>query len=400
MSSSEAFQYWQRTMIHAGPGTVNRLPDLFSRLGARRILLVSDKGLKDIGLVERIAALLNDRELAGGPKLVGVFTDTAPDAESSCVDVALKMARETSADALLAVGGGSVLDSVKLLKLAMYRGVESVSQLLTSPVKIMNWPEVQYMGVPHIAVPTTAGTGAEVTFGAVVYNKALGIKHLLFSDYLEADIAVLDAEMTTGLPPMLTAATGFDALTHAVESMAHPGINHFGLAHAVTSARLIAEHLPRAVSNGSDLEARQTMLNASAMACNAVQADFGAAPVHNFAHALGALFHIHHGEANAVFLPTVLEEMPEFYVPVADRFKDCFRLEASEPEAIVLETAALIRRLMSDTGHPQNFARHDISPAALPEIVTAVAHDPLAAFHPIAPDVIETICRRACGWQG
>ncbi len=118
MSSTGAFQYWQRTMVHGGPGTVVRLPGLFSGLGARRILLVSDKGLKDAGIVDQIAGIFDDKRMPGGPKLVGIFTDTAPDAESACIDDALKMARETAADALLAVGGGSVLDSVKLLKMA------------------------------------------------------------------------------------------------------------------------------------------------------------------------------------------------------------------------------------------------------------------------------------------
>jgi alcohol dehydrogenase class IV len=385
-------------MIHAGPGTVVRLPGLFDALGASRVLLVSDKGLKDVGIVDKVAGLFEEGRMPGGPKLVGIFTDTAPDAESGCIDDALKMARETAADALLAVGGGSVLDSVKMIKMALHKKVGSVSELLKSPVKIMNWPEVEYMGVPHIAVPTTAGTGAELTFGAVVYNKALGIKHMILSHYLEADIAVLDAHMTTGLPPMLTAATGLDALTHAVESIAHPRINHFGLAHATASAKLIVDNLPLAVANGADLMARQNMLNASAMACNAVQADFGAAPVHNFSHAIGALFHIHHGEANAVFLPTVLEEMPEFYLPVADRLKDTFAVQATDPKAIVLESAAVIRRLMAEMDHPQDFSRHDIPESALPDIVTAVAHDPLAAFYPLSADVIERICRKVCGW--
>jgi alcohol dehydrogenase class IV len=398
MSSTGAFQYWQRTMIHAGPGTVVRLPGLFSGLGARRVLLVSDRGLKDAGIVDKVAEIFDGNRNAGGPKLVGIFTDTAPDAESGCIDDALKMARETAADALLAVGGGSVLDSVKMIKMAMHKNAVSVSELLKSPVKIMNWPEAQHMGVPHIAVPTTAGTGAELTFGAVVYNKALGIKHLLLSHYLEADIAVLDAHMTTGLPTMLTAATGMDALTHAIESIAHPRINHFALAHATASARLIMENLPLAVTNGEDLHTRQNMLNASAMACNAVQADFGAAPVHNFSHAIGAVLHIHHGEANAVFLPAVLEEMPEFYIPVAQRLKETFGVQANEPTAIVLETADLIRRLMSEIGHPQNFSRHEIPESSLPEIVAAVSHDALAGIYPIAPDVIESVCRKACAW--
>ena len=398
MSSTGAFQYWQRTMVHAGPGTVVRLPGLFDALGARRVLLVSDKGLKGVGIVDKIAGLFEQGLIPGGPKLVGIFTDTAPDAESGCIDDALKMARETASDALLAVGGGSVLDSVKMLKMAMHKKVDSVSELLKSPVKIMNWPEIEYMGVPHIAVPTTAGTGAELTFGAVVYNKALGIKHLMLSHYLEADIAVLDAHMTTGLPPMLTAATGMDALTHAVESIAHPRINHFGLAHATASAKLIVDNLPQAVANGQNLMARQNMLNASAMACNAVQADFGAVPVHNFAHAIGALFHIHHGEANAVFLPTVLEEMSEFYLPVADRLKETFGVQASDTQAIVLETAAVIRGLMVEMGLPQDFSRHNIPESALPDIVTAVAHDPVGAFYPLGQEVIERICRKVCGW--
>ncbi|NCF20507.1 MAG: iron-containing alcohol dehydrogenase [Haliea sp.] len=398
MSSTGAFQYWQRTMVHAGPGTVVRLPGLFEGLGARRVLLVSDKGLEAVGIVDRIAALFDDRSTPGGPKLVGVFTDTAPDAESSCIDEALRLARETGADGLLALGGGSVLDSVKMIKMALHQKVGSVSELLKSPVRIMNWPEVQHMGVPHIAVPTTAGTGAELTFGAVIYNKHLGIKHLFLSHFLEADIAVLDAHMTTGLPPMLTAATGLDALTHAVESLAHPRINHFGLAHAAASARLIVENLPRAVANGQDLAARQSMLNASAMACNAVQADFGAAPVHNFSHAIGALFHIHHGEANAVFLPTVMEEMPEFYLPVAERLKQAFSIQSTAPEQIVSDAAAAIRRLMTEIDHPQDFSRHGIPQTALENIIAAVAHDPLAAFYPLGPDVIEAVCRRVCGW--
>jgi alcohol dehydrogenase class IV len=385
-------------MVHAGPGTVVRLPGLFEGLGARRVLLVSDKGLEAVGIVDRIAALFDDRSTPGGPKLVGVFTDTAPDAESSCIDEALRLARETGADGLLALGGGSVLDSVKMIKMALHQKVGSVSELLKSPVRIMNWPEVQHMGVPHIAVPTTAGTGAELTFGAVIYNKHLGIKHLFLSHFLEADIAVLDAHMTTGLPPMLTAATGLDALTHAVESLAHPRINHFGLAHAAASARLIVENLPRAVANGQDLAARQSMLNASAMACNAVQADFGAAPVHNFSHAIGALFHIHHGEANAVFLPTVMEEMPEFYLPVAERLKQAFSIQSTAPEQIVSDAAAAIRRLMTEIDHPQDFSRHGIPQTALENIIAAVAHDPLAAFYPLGPDVIEAVCRRVCGW--
>lgn len=399
MSSTGAFHYWQRTQIHAGPGTVIRLPGLFNAVGSSKVLLVSDQGLKDVGLVDKVAALFDEQRGPGGPRLAGVFTDTAPDAESGCIDEALKMARASGADGLLALGGGSVLDSVKLVKLALHNKVDSVSELLKSPVKFSSWPEVQYMGIPHIAVPTTAGTGAELTLGAVIYNKELGIKHLLLSHYLEADIAVLDAHMTTGLPPMLTAATGMDALTHAVETLGHPNVNHFAQAHAETSAKLIMENLPKAVADGSDLYARQTMLNASAMACNAVVADFGASPVHNCSHAFGAVCHIHHGEANGVLLPLVMEEFADFYVPVADRLAAVFGIDTVQGRDAVLASAAAIRELLAQTGHPQDFSRHDIPESMLPDISAAIAHDALAAFLPLPQAVIETICRRACGWS-
>ncbi|EIF42892.1 alcohol dehydrogenase [gamma proteobacterium BDW918] len=398
MSSTGAFQYWQRTMVHAGPGTVLRLPGLFSGLGSSKVLLVSDQGLKDAGVVDRVAALFDEQRGPCGVRLAGVFTDTAPDAESSCIDDCLAVARASGADGLLALGGGSVLDSVKLVKLAMYFKVDSVAQLLKSPVKMMQWPEVDYMGVPHISVPTTAGTGAEVTNGAVIYNKDLGIKHLVVSHYLESDIAVLDAHMTTGLPPMLTAATGMDALTHAIETMGHPNTGHFTLAHAETSAKIIMQNLPKVVADGSDLLARQAMLNASAMACNSVVNDFGPSPVHNFAHAFGAVCHIHHGEANGVLLPIVMEEFADFYVPVADRLKGVFGVEG-EGRAAVLACAARISALLEEMGHPRDFTRHDIPLSKMPDIVLAIAHDPIAAFLPLPMDLIETVCSRVCNWS-
>lgn len=398
MSNTGAFQYWQRSMIHAGPGTVVRLPNLFAGLGGKRVALISDKGLKDIGLVDKITGLFTENAVPGAPKLVATFTDIAPDAESRSINRALQVVRESAADCILAVGGGSVLDSVKMVKLAMYKQLGDIQELMKSPVQLLRWPEVEHMGIPHVAVPTTAGTGAEITNGAVIYNKELGIKHLIFSDFLEADIAVLDAHMSTGLPPMLTAATGMDALTHAMEIVAHTHANDFAYAHAITSAKIILENLPKAVANGKDLLARQHMLNASAMACNAVVADFGASPVHNFSHAFGAVFHVHHGEANAVLLPAVMEGIPEFYAPVADRLKQVFAVDGDNGEAVVLAAAAKIRGLLDQIGHPQDFRRHNIAESSLSDIVYAVSHDPIAAFFPVAADRIEAIARKACAW--
>jgi len=399
MSSSGAFQYWQRTMIHSGPGTVIRLLSLFSALKAKRVALISDQGLKTAGLVEKIETLFQENSFPGAPRLVATITDVAPDAESTCIDSVLQQVRAAGADSILALGGGSVLDSAKMVKLALHRKVDSVEALLKSPVVMENWPEQEAMGIPHIAVPTTAGTGAEVTNGAIVYNKSLGIKHLIVTPFLDADIAVLDAHMTTGLPPMLSAATGLDALTHALEIVSHPNVNDFSLAHAVTSAKIILENLPKVIADGSDIMARQHMLNASAMACNALVADFGAAPVHNFAHAFGALFHIHHGEANGVFLPVVMNAMPEFYEPVAHRLADVFAIELTDTRSTVLLVAEKISNLLKELGHPQDFSRHQINKSTLPQIIQAVNQDPLTVFYRVPPQMIEEISCRVCGWD-
>ena len=399
MSGSDSFRYKQRTIFHCGPDTITLIPELFAGYGAKRVILISDPGLRNIGVTDKVAKVFTENNaVPDALTLVGVFTDISPDAESESVNAAYQYARSLEADAILAVGGGSVLDSAKMVKMAMWRNVDSVDELMGSPMIVLQWPEVQPMGIPHIAVPTTAGTGAECSAGAMVLNKATNTKHIVSVEFIEADIAVLDAHMTTGLPPLLTAATGMDALTHAVEALAHPNINAFGLSHAITAAGEILSNLPLAVANGNDVQARQNMLVAAAMGITASISDMGPLPIHNFAHVFGALFHVHHGEANAVLLPLVLEELHEFYEPTSDRFRDVFGLQESEPGAIVLAAARRVRALLEEMNHPTDFSHHSIPESELPIIMDAVEHDPMYGLLPLSRDVIERVSRRACAW--
>jgi alcohol dehydrogenase class IV len=399
MSSTGSFHYWQRTMVHAGPGAAVRLPGLFANMGAKRVLLISDAGIAATGLLDKVSDLFAAAPSQGGPQIVATFSEVAPEAEAASIDAALEVARQYAVDSILAVGGGSVQDAAKLLKIALHQKSMSVMELLRPLVRFVHWPEAQPISIPHISVPTTAGTGAELTHGAVIYNQALGVKHLLVHHYMEADIAVLDAHLTLGLPPLLTAATGMDALTHAVETLAHPRANSFALAHAMQAARDIIENLPIAVSDGTNVVARQRLLEASALACNAMQADQGAAPIHNFAHAVGALYHVHHGEANGVLLPAVLENMPEFYLPCAGRLAAVFDVACELPEQALSECALSVRKLLVDIGHPETFSRHGVDSSALPDIVNAVAQDPIAAFYRMDKDTISAVCRTAFGWS-
>ncbi len=385
MSSTGYFQYNMRTVVHCAPGSIVRIPSLFEGMGAKRVLLLSDKGLRDVGVVDQIVKVFDANGGGRGLTLAGVYCDIAPDATCSSVNDALRYAREVAADAILAVGGGSVLDASKGVKYALHHKLTDIGDALQSGFVLDSWPKAQPMQIPHIGVPTTAGTGAEVSPVAVFFNQALNIKCNLAAPYLEPDMAVLDANLTAGLPPGLTAATGMDALTHALEAVASPVANHLSDAHAFRAAQLIAENLPLVVAEGTDIKARSNMLQASSMAINAFCASLNAIPVHNCAHAFGALYHIPHGNANAVLLPVCMEVLPEFYLPNASRLALALNIAVGDKTDIELLDMVItkLRTLQLETGSDQNFLRWGVTKADTSKIVKAIATDPAGLFYAI-----------------
>lgn len=399
MSNTGYFQYNMRTVVHSGYGSIVRIPALLQGLGARRVLLISDPGLKAVGIVDRVVDCFDNLPSGNMPSLAGIYTDIPPDAHSSAVNECAEYARKIAADAILAVGGGSVLDASKAVKYALQHQLLNISEALQSGIRLESWPEAKHSGIPHLAVPTTAGTGAEGSNGAVIYNDEANIKGGIVAPYLDPDIAVLDAQLTLGLPPGLTASTGMDALTHALEGIASPNANPFTDAHCMISAQLIEKYLPRAVANGQDVEARCQMLSASCMAVNGYLAGLNATPVHNCAHAFGALFHIPHGDANGVFLPIVMETLPELYIPQAQRLAQALNMSAGDKSGADLleDVIAKIRDIQQKVGCATDLSRWNVSPDRLEEIVMAVAMDPIAVFYPIPPEKIAEITLKAIG---
>lgn len=399
MSNTGYFQYNMRTVVHSGCGAIVRIPALLQGMGARRVLLISDPGLKAVGIVDRVVSCFDNWQSGTMPTLAGVYTDIPPDAHSSAVNQCAAYAREIAADAILAVGGGSVLDASKAVKYALQHQVLNIADMLQSGIRSESWPAATHSGIPHLAVPTTAGTGAEASNAAVIYNEEVGIKGGIVAPYLEPDIAVLDAQLTLGLPPGLTASTGMDALTHALEGVASPNANPFTDAHCMMAAQLIEKNLPLAVANGQDLDARHQMLTASCMAIDGYVASLNATPVHNCAHAFGALFHIPHGDANGVFLPIVMEALPELYIPNAERLAQALNMQAGgkSGEALLQDVIGRIRELQQQIGCATDLKRWDVSADRLEEIVMAVATDPIAMFYPIPPEKIAEITVKAIG---
>lgn len=389
------------TAIHSGAQTRAMVPDLFRGLGAKRIVLFSDKGLEQAGIIEKVAEIFKQTPHGIGPELVGIFTDVDQDASSESVNKATQYAREIAADGLLALGGGSVIDAVKGVKLALHYGVTDIEDLMPGGINVHRWPKAQMIPIPHITVPTTAGTGSEVSPIAVIYNKEAKVKTNIIHPFAASNMAVLDPDLTVGLPPFITAFTGFDALTHAIEALFSPDATPFTDAYALQTIRMIPKALPEAVKNGDNLQARMEMLQASTMGITAFSFSLSAIPIHNLAHAYGALFRIPHGFANAVFLPLVMEALPNFYLPKIDQLAEALGLEVNgqSHENMLAAVIENIQELQQECGLPSDFADYDIPPKSRQMIVQAVEADPAGINFPIPSHIIGSIGKKVRGEQ-
>ncbi|MDR7235663.1 iron-containing alcohol dehydrogenase [Neobacillus drentensis] len=386
-------QFMLRTGIYSGSNSRAMVPSLFAGLGAKRVLLLSDRGLEAAGIVEKVADIFSMTGHGSGPELVGQFLDIKQDAESRCINEAVRYAREIGADSLLAVGGGSVLDTVKGVKYALHKGLTDIKEAIPGGLLYEQFPKANYMAIPHIAIPTTAGTGSEVSPIAVIFNEDIQMKTNIINPFINADMAILDPDLTVGLPPVITAFTGFDALTHAIEALASPTATGLTDAYALHAIRLIEKNLPVAVADGANLDARMDLLQASLMGITAFSFALNAIPVHNMAHAYGALFRIPHGMANAVFLPVVMEMVPDLYLPKASELAQALNVDVKgdTPQTALAKVIGKIKLLQYKVGLPADFKQFNITEEALQLAIPAVMKDPAALSFPMPKELIAAI---------
>ncbi|MEG0438312.1 MAG: iron-containing alcohol dehydrogenase [Solibacillus sp.] len=390
-------EFHLRTAISSGAGARSLLPEMIMGLGGKRALLITDKGIVQAGVVTRISELFES--LQGNVELVGVFDEIEQDAKAENITKAVQVAKELKADALIALGGGSVLDAVKGIKWMLHKGYENTEEVLHTSIREFP-PEAQPMNIPHVAIPTTAGTGAEVSPMAVIYNEKLGVKVVVRTPYLNADMAILDPELTVGLPPKITAFTGMDALTHAIEGYFSTTATPFTDSYALYSAKLIAENLPIVVKDGSNVEARGNMLMASAMAITAFGFGNNGVPVHNMAHVFGAKFRIPHGLANAVLLPNVMTALPDLYLPKIKQFAEALGIEtsSSDPQDCLTKVIEFIRNLRQQVGLPDTFAEFNLDSKILDYIVEEVQSDSASGKFLIPADIITKVTEEVAGF--
>ena len=280
------------TTIWAGPGRIAELAAACARLQVQRPLLVTDEGLRDAPIVRRA------RELVPAAAL---FADVRGNPVAANIEAGLAAYRAGRHDGVIAFGGGSALDAGKVI--AFMSGQ-------TRPLWDFEdvgdwWTRADPRGIaPVVAVPTTAGTGSEVGRAGVILNEETHQKKIIFHPQMMPGVVISDPELTVGLPPAITAATGMDAFVHCFEAFCAPGFHPLADGIALEGMRLIQTYLPRACENGADIEARSRMLAAASMGATAFQKGLGG--VHAIAHPVGAHFNTHHGLTNAVLLPYVM----------------------------------------------------------------------------------------------
>ncbi|GED69725.1 alcohol dehydrogenase [Brevibacillus reuszeri] len=273
-----------------GRDSLTQLPEEMTRLGVQRPLIVTDKILIQAGVVAQVEELL--------PMKVGIFQDVNPEPEIEIVDQCVSMIREGNYDGLIAVGGGSAID---IAKAASVMATNEGSIELYFGTNLVKKP-----GLPLIAIPTTAGTGSEVTNISILSDTKEQVKKGIVSPYLLPDVAIVSPVMTLTCPPSVTAASGVDALVHAVEAYISKFASPLTDALAIGAMKLIAVHLPKAYACPDNIESREAMITASLMAGLAF-GNAGVGAVHALAYPLGGRYHMAHGVSNSLLLPYVMK---------------------------------------------------------------------------------------------
>ncbi len=331
------FSYACPTTVIAGHGSLSSVMKAVTDLGCRKALILTDAGVNQAGLAELAKSALGDF-------CAGIYDRISSDPDLETVDAATAYAREVQADCLVSVGGGSVIDAAKAVSVVLKNGGKANDHL-----NLLTLTQPQ---TPHIAIPTTSGTGSEVTSVSVLTSHSAGRKLFIVDKFITPNVAILDPRFTMSLPKRMTVASAMDAMTHAIEAMMSTMSNRICDAQALQAIRLIAENLPLVVADGKNEKARLNLQIAATLAGWAFTvAQVGLA--HAMAHTLGTMFHLPHGEACGIVLPKVMrhnvDHATDALVQVA------FALGAKnglKGRDAALTAADAVEALMKKVGHP------------------------------------------------
>jgi len=367
MNGSRVFQ--MPSVIHFGNAAAAQTGPEAKRIGAKKVLLVTDAILMQAGTVKPVLESLS----AAGVEAV-IFDKVASEPVLAFIDEGLKLLRKKKCEVIVAVGGGSSIDTAKALAV-----------MATNPGKIQDYMglgKIGQPGLPLIAVPTTAGTGSEVTIFTIITDTTRDVKMLIGSPYVMPCVALVDPRMTLGMPRGLTAATGLDALTHAIEAYVSLKAQPLSDVMALSAIELLFKYLPQAWANPNNLHARtQTLLGA--MQAGIAFTNASVALVHGMSRPVGAYFHVPHGLSNAALLGVVMEFSlmgnPDRYARIAGAMgidtTGLLPMEAAE------EGTLLVKKLIADLEIP-SLEKLGVEKKKLDKVVEQMAKDAIASGSP------------------
>ena len=356
------------TAIKFGAGRITELAEHCKAHGIARPLFVTDPGLAAMGMVQDIVADVRKAGLA-----IEVFSDVRPNPIEANIIEGVKAFKAGHHDGVIAFGGGSGLDIGKMI--ALMHG-QAISVFDLEDVDDW-WTRADATRiVPIIAVPTTAGTGSEVGRAGIVTHPVTHEKKIIFHPAIMPKVAILDPELTTGLPAKLTAATGFDAFAHCLEAYCTPFYHPLAEGIALEGMRLVKENLAKAVKKGKDLDARGNMLMASSMGATAFQKGLGA--IHALSHPFGGLYDAHHGLLNGIIMPYVLKANRKKIEPKIERIAAYLGIKGGFNGFLKFVLA-----LRKETGIPHALKDIGIDTKRLDEVAAMAVKDPTAGANPV-----------------
>ena len=348
-----------------GPGARRELPEVVKRLGKTKALVVTDPGLIKFGVAGKVTEVLDAASIP-----YEVFSDVKPNPTVSNVQHGIDAYKASGADFIIAIGGGSAIDTAKGI------GIVINNPEFADIVSLEGCAPTRHKSVPIVALPTTAGTAAETTINYVIIDEQKQKKMVCVDPNDLPAVAIIDAELMYSLPPALTAATGMDALTHAIEGYITKGAWSMSDMFEIEAIRMISASLPTAVAEPSNAEARNAMAVAQYIAGMAFS-NVGLGLVHGMAHPLGSLFDVPHGVANALLLPTIME----FNMPCClDKYPAIARAMGVNTDGMSAEEASkaacqAVKDLAIKVGIPQHLTELGITRNDIPRLAQQAIED-------------------------
>lgn len=384
------YEYYNPVKILSGHKALENIPFELVGMGVSRPLIIADQGVVNAGLVKIVLGAFD----GSGMSAAAIFDQTPPDSSNLVVNEAARIYRENNCDSLIAVGGGSVLDTAKGVNIVITENTDDLMEFVGAE-------RLKKKMRPFIAVPTTSGTGSEVTLVAVIANVEKACKMAFTSYMLFPDVAILDTRMTLTVPAKITAATGMDAMSHAVEAYSCLQKNPLSDAFAFAAIDLIRHNLITAVTEPGNQQARLAMANASLMAGSAFSNSM-VGIVHGMGHACGGVSHVPHGMAMAILLPHGMEynqeKVGEYYAELLLPLAGPEEYAKTLPEKRAARSIQVIREynlnLNKLTGMPVTLKDAGVKREDLPQIAKTSTGDGSLIFNPVEAeynDILEIL---------